>query len=113
MASSDAGEEAQGVPPGSSDGRLAIRFRTVNGSLYEIDYGANIWRRIERTAHSGELRAEGGELIMAAPLALGRSAGLLYLPFDGDVSRILVTSPVITIEPADDTKSDEGRSVSR
>jgi hypothetical protein len=83
----------------SEEAATRIRFRTVNGSLYEIDLGAGVWLRIARTGRSGKLRTEGGEIVALAPLQLGRSAALLFLPFNADVVRFLVTSAVISIEP--------------
>jgi hypothetical protein len=81
-------------------GRPRIQFRTVNGSLYEIDYDIGIWRRLNRTNQSGDLRFEGGELLAHQPLKLGQSAFIVFVPFDEDDVKVLMTSPIASIEPA-------------
>jgi hypothetical protein len=86
--------------------RPIVQLQTATGSSYEVDLGLMVWRRTARTAQSGELRAEGGEVIAMGPLQLGKSAALLYLPFDADVERLLVTSPLVRIETR--SASDDG-----
>jgi hypothetical protein len=54
-----------------------IQLRTINGSLYELDLGACVWRRVARPSRSGDLRSEGGEIIALGPLRIGYSAGVL------------------------------------
>lgn len=87
-----------GVPPGDAASAIVIRFETLTGSLYELDLGLLVWRRVVRTSRSGDLRMEGGEVIALGPLRVGYSAALLTLPFDADVMRLLTTSPVVRIE---------------
>jgi hypothetical protein len=88
--------QADGSAP--SVARPVVRLRTATGSRYDIDLGLMVWRRVTRTTRSGDLRSEGGEVIAMGPLQLGKSAALLYLPFDADVARLLVTSPLVEIE---------------
>jgi hypothetical protein len=78
---------------------LRLRFRTATGSLYEIDYGAGTWRRVTKTGRSGRLRSEGGELVEQLPLQLGKCARIVFVPPDVNHRRLLVTSPVVSIEP--------------
>jgi hypothetical protein len=75
-------------------GDLVIRLITETGSLYELNLSTKIWRRLRKTERSGDLRAEGGQIWLIGPIFRGVSLSLVYLPFDGDRERLLVTSPV-------------------
>ncbi|HWH24332.1 MAG TPA: hypothetical protein VNW68_05495 [Candidatus Limnocylindria bacterium] len=99
-------ERAEAVDADRRGASARLRFRTVNGSLYEIDYGAGTWRRLRRTARSGELGHEGGEFLAHEPLRLGRSGVLLVIPFELDEVRVLMTSPIVSIEPVRETQPD-------
>lgn len=76
---------------------LIVHLKTETGSLYELNLSAKTWRRLQRTERSGALRAEGGRIWLIGPVRKGMSLSLAYVPFDGDVARLLVTSPVVWI----------------
>lgn len=77
--------------------QVVLHVDTETGSRYELDLSRMIWRRVRRTPFSGELRAEGGELLLIGPIQPGRSLVVLYAPYDGDMARQLVTSPVVRV----------------
>lgn len=103
-ASAEASTGAQDDPGIGPDPATPVRtrFRTLSGSIYEIErdeVGGMRWRRLEATLRSGRLRqADGWPLLVWPDIALGRPALLIGPPLVAPVGvRVVETSPVVEV----------------
>jgi hypothetical protein len=74
------------------------RFRTENGTIYEVDKQAMGWRRISSTPDSGFTRHDGGRLVQWPELEAGARAELFdddILP--GHIMHCVLTSKIVAI----------------
>lgn len=87
--------------PAGPEPAARTRFKTVNGSVYEIERDADgmRWRRLEATCRSGVLRQTDGWPLLTWPdIDLGRRALLIGPPLVAPTGvRIVETTLVMEI----------------
>jgi hypothetical protein len=82
---------------------VILRFRTINGTVYELNRPEMTWKRISRTHSSGITRKDFGRLINWPDIKIGHPAML----FDTDVKvgfthHMVYTSEVVATEYLND-----------
>jgi hypothetical protein len=76
-----------------------IRFKTITGSVYEIDTENLRWARLSYTENSGYVRGENGPLLAIPEVKLGHSVIMNCPPVDDKyVGRLIITSAVMEVE---------------
>jgi hypothetical protein len=76
-----------------------IRFKTITGSVYEIDTEHMRWARVTETENSGYVRGETGLLVDIPEVNLGCSVIMICPPVDDRyVGRLIITGAVMEVE---------------
>lgn len=77
---------------------MKIIFRTKSGSTYVLDLEAQTWARVSKTEKSGPCRTEEGPMLDFYLVAEQRA--VIHCPpvTEGSSGRMIVTSPVVSIE---------------
>jgi hypothetical protein len=75
---------------------MTLKFRTKNGSLYELSSEKMTWQRTRKGEESGSIRAESGKLVVWPHIEIGRPVIIQdtnLLP--GASVHLVCTSPVV------------------
>jgi hypothetical protein len=77
---------------------MKIEFTTETGSNYTIYTESRVWFRENQTDKSGPLRTEGGNIFNNPEVKVGQSVIIETDPINPPLSRVIITSPVVSIE---------------